>query len=70
MTLFREVLNKRGYTYRVRVGAPIGPEALRSDPQELIGDLQYLVEHEMPRHGAVARLRPRRRARPAALWGG
>ncbi len=69
VTLFREFLNKRSYPYRVRIGAPIGPDALKGDPQELASDLQYLVEHAMPKHGAVARLRRRRRARPAALWG-
>ncbi len=79
VTLFREVLNKRGYPYRVRVGTPIGPDALKGDPQDLTEDLQYLVEHEMPRLGAVARLprlgavarlrRRRQRARPATLWG-
>ncbi len=69
VTLFREVLNKRGYTYRARVGAPIGADVLKSDPQQLIGDLQYLVEHEMPRHGSIARLRSRRRPRPVTLWG-
>jgi len=70
VTLFREFLNKRHYRYDVRVGRPLAADALDGDPQELAGDLQYLVEHAMPRHGPVARLRPRPRARPATLWGG
>jgi len=72
VTLFREFLNKRSYTYRVRVGAPLVGEALAGDPQALAFDLQDFVEHVLPREGVVARLRPRARARtrPAALWGG
>jgi putative hemolysin len=70
VTLFREFLNKRRYHYDVRIGAPLKAEAMEGDPNAFIADLQYLVEHEMPRHGPVARLRPRAKAKPAALWGG
>jgi len=70
VTLFREFLNKRHYQYRVRIGSPLKADAMEGDPSEFVSDLQYLVEHALPRHGPVARLRPRPRARPAALWGG
>jgi putative hemolysin len=70
VTLFREFLNKRHYHYRVRIGAPLQAEAIEGDANAFIEDLQYLVEHAMPRHGPVARLRPRPRAKPATLWGG
>jgi putative hemolysin len=61
VTLFREFLNKRHYHYCVRIAAPIAAEAIEGDPNEFAADLQYLVEHAMPRHGPVARLQPRRR---------
>ena len=71
VTLFRELLNKKGYRYRVRIGAPIDPASLDGPPQEIAADLQYLVEHALPAQGSVARLRRRRpRPRPAPLWGG
>lgn len=70
VTLFREFLNKRQYHYRVRIGTALKPDAIEGDPNAFIDDLQYLVEHAMPRHGPVARLRPRPRAKPATLWGG
>lgn len=69
VTLFRELLNKKGAPYTLRFGAPIATDALGGEPQDLVADLQYLVEHDLPRHGAVARLGDRQGPRPATLWG-
>jgi putative hemolysin len=44
ITLFHEVLNKRGTTYRVRFGAPIAPEALDGDAEAVTARLQAHVE--------------------------
>ncbi|MEO1091295.1 MAG: 1-acyl-sn-glycerol-3-phosphate acyltransferase [Pseudomonadota bacterium] len=70
VTLFRELLNKKGATYDVRIGAPIDSHALEGSPQDIVSDLQHLVEHAMRRDGHVARLRPRQpRTRTAASLG-
>ncbi|MFW5833042.1 MAG: hypothetical protein ACOCYE_02950, partial [Pseudomonadota bacterium] len=71
VTLFRELLNKKGFRYRVRIGAPIDVAGLEGAPQEIAGDLQHWVEEVMPAGGTGERFRRRApRARPAPLWGG
>jgi putative hemolysin len=68
VTLFRELLNKKGFRYRVRVGAPIDVEALEGASQDIAADLQHWVEEVMPAAGAGERFRRRApRARPAPL---
>ena len=46
MTLFRELLNKRGRRYHVRIGAPFQP---RGDPGELARALRRFVTENLPR---------------------
>lgn len=69
VTLFHELLNKRGARYELTMGLPIDPEDLPQDPQVAIEALQRLVERELPRASA----RPPRieavRRRPLARLG-
>lgn len=44
ITLFHEVLNKRGMRYRVTFGEPIAPERLEGDPEAVTARLQAHVE--------------------------
>jgi len=44
ITLFHELLNKRGRRFDLVVGRPIGPEALAGDPAEVTGRLKHHVE--------------------------
>ena len=46
MTLFRELLNKRGHPYQIRVGEPFRPTG---DPRELSLQLRAFVAEAMPR---------------------
>lgn len=46
MTLFRELLNKRGRTYRIRFGEPFAPQG---DPVDLTGQLRRFVIDELAR---------------------
>lgn len=46
MTLFRELLNKRGYPYRVRVGEAIHPEG---DPKAVTDALRVFVTEQLSR---------------------
>ncbi|MEZ5559921.1 MAG: 1-acyl-sn-glycerol-3-phosphate acyltransferase [Pseudomonadales bacterium] len=46
MTLFRELLNKRGHPYRIRVGEPFRPEG---DARALTCALRRFVAEDMPR---------------------
>ena len=48
ITLFHELLNKRGQRFRLIVGAPIDPEALPGDPVEATAALKAHVEFELP----------------------
>lgn len=41
MTVFRELLNKRGSVFRLTVGKPIPPEGLAGDPGEVTRALQH-----------------------------
>ncbi|NBC23843.1 MAG: acyltransferase [Gammaproteobacteria bacterium] len=46
MTLFRELLNKRGSTYRIRLGEPFAPAG---DPRALTTALRRFVTESLPR---------------------
>ena len=46
MTLFKELLNKRGQRYRIKLGAPFQPEG---DARELTLALRQFVANEMPK---------------------
>ncbi len=71
VTLFRELLNKKGFRYRVRIAPPVDVAALDGPAAEIAADLQHLVEEVIPRDGAVARFRRRTsRPRPAPSLGG
>ena len=45
ITLFHELLNKRGRAFRLAVGQPIPPTALDGDPAEVTERLKRHVEH-------------------------
>jgi putative hemolysin len=48
MTVFHELLNKRGKTFRIRVGHPIPPERFaEGDPAEVTQRLQSYVVHRL-----------------------
>ncbi|MEQ8480162.1 MAG: 1-acyl-sn-glycerol-3-phosphate acyltransferase [Hoeflea sp.] len=47
MTVFHELLNKKGQTFRFTVGDPIMPEALDSDPAEAVKALEYHTVHAL-----------------------
>jgi putative hemolysin len=49
ITLFHELLNKRGQTFRLTVGAPIPPEALAGDAGQVTQRLKAYVEEVLPR---------------------
>jgi putative hemolysin len=48
ITLFHELLNKRGREFRLIVGAPIPPATLEGDPIEVTARLKAYVERELP----------------------
>jgi putative hemolysin len=67
ITLFHELLNKRGARFELTMGLPIAPDDLPEDPAEAVRALQHHVEHELPR---ASRLQPRiERRRPFARIG-
>jgi putative hemolysin len=45
MTVFHELLNKKGQTFRMSIGKPIDPESLDGDVQDLTVRLQNHCEH-------------------------
>lgn len=45
MTIFRELLNKRGRSYRIRLGAPVAPDG---DAREVTAALRRFVTRKMP----------------------
>jgi putative hemolysin len=47
ITLFHELLNKRGQRFRLVVGEPIDGEAIPGEPGEAIKALQHYVEFEL-----------------------
>jgi len=48
ITLFHELLNKRGQRFDLIVGPPIPPEALLGESAEVAWRLKRYVEHELP----------------------
>lgn len=48
ITLFHELLNKRGRTFGLTVGPLIPPTALEGDPGEMTQRLKAYVEHHLP----------------------
>jgi len=65
VTIFHEVLNKRGHTYDITVGAPIQSEDLEGEPAESVQALQAYVEFSL-RNDRRARYRGRVRDRISA----
>ena len=49
VTLFHELLNKRGMVFQLTLGRPVDPAALPDDPVTAVGLLQRFVERELPR---------------------
>ncbi|TCD15909.1 1-acyl-sn-glycerol-3-phosphate acyltransferase [Oricola cellulosilytica] len=47
MTVFHELLNKKGHPFRIRIGKPIDPAALDGDVQDLTVRLQQHCEHTL-----------------------
>lgn len=47
ITLFHELLNKRGQKFRIRVGEPIDAEAIPGEPPDAIKALKHYVEFEL-----------------------
>lgn len=47
MTLFHELLNKRGREFQLTIGAAISPEALTGDPADAIAALKTFVERTL-----------------------
>ncbi|TAL37196.1 GNAT family N-acetyltransferase [Phenylobacterium sp.] len=48
ITLFHELLNKRGREFSLTVGRPIPPERLDGDPAEVTARLKTFVERDLP----------------------
>ncbi|HTV69621.1 MAG TPA: 1-acyl-sn-glycerol-3-phosphate acyltransferase [Rhizobiaceae bacterium] len=49
MTVFHELLNKKGKPFRITYGEPIAPEQLTGDPVELTARLQEYAVHTLAR---------------------
>ena len=47
MTVFHELLNKKGQSFKMTIGKPIDPEALDGDVHDLTVQLQKHCEHEL-----------------------
>ena len=47
MTLFNELLNKRGKRYDMKIGPVIAPETVTGDPAEAVGRLRAYVERDL-----------------------
>lgn len=69
VTLFRELLNKKGRRYRVRIGRPIDVQALDGRAHDIALDLQHWVERVLPRAPLETAFR-RRPTEPAPALGG
>lgn len=65
VTIFHELLNKRGRRFELTFGDLIDPADLPSDAGEAVGLLQHHVEHELPRASRLRPALPRRRKVPA-----
>ncbi|HEX3886059.1 MAG TPA: 1-acyl-sn-glycerol-3-phosphate acyltransferase [Phenylobacterium sp.] len=50
VTLFHELLNKRGRAFSLTVGRAIAPQALEGEPGEAIARLKAFTESELPIH--------------------
>ncbi|HEX6015928.1 MAG TPA: 1-acyl-sn-glycerol-3-phosphate acyltransferase [Geminicoccaceae bacterium] len=61
VTLFHELLNKRGRRFDLTMGLPIDPSELPDDPSDAVSALQHHVEHELPR---ASRCHPRIQGTP------
>jgi len=48
VTLFRELLNKRGRRFRLSYGAPLDAASLPADPRASVEVLQHHVERLLP----------------------
>lgn len=57
MTVFHELLNKKGKSFTMTIGAPIQPDALEGDVQDLTKDLQHHCEHVL-KHEPEAVFKP------------
>lgn len=69
VTLFHELLNKRGQRYALTMGEPIDPAGLPEDPAAAVALLQRHVEHELPRASRRAPRIEAARRRPLARLG-
>ncbi len=54
ITLFHELLNKRGRAFSLTLGAPVAPDALDGDPAEATRRLKRLVERDLAGHPGQA----------------
>ena len=52
ITLFHELLNKRGRRFGLTIGPPIPPQRLEGDPAEVVVRLKRYVERELARDPA------------------
>jgi len=56
ITLFNELLNKKNYPFTMTFGAPIAPDALDGDPDEVMTALRKFVEDDLSQDpGAIFR---------------
>jgi putative hemolysin len=56
ITLFHELLNKRGRYFTLTFGLPVDPRSLPPDPAAAVRRLQHHVEYKLPRGRAGSRL--------------
>ncbi len=49
MTLFHELLNKKGRTFQIKIGRPIDPKTLPEDNDKAAGLLRQYIAEEMPK---------------------
>ena len=61
MTLFYELLNKKGKTFEIRIGAPISHDALLEDDEEAAAELRAYVTEAVRDGTGFAEWRARRR---------
>ena len=54
ITLFHELLNKRGRAFALAVGAPILPEVLEGEPTDVALRLKRFVERDLAAHPGLA----------------
>lgn len=54
MTLFHELLNKAGRTYRLRVGKPVPPERLLGEAASVTRKLKHHIERVLPANADAA----------------